>query len=294
MLAIAAPVWLPHWAWQLAANCYHAIWKGVLIFLVVFLLERLYHQKTARYLSWSFGHDLLYWFYMRSDFNNFLLNLLFLTAVSSALTAAHYDPLARVPVALRWAIFFIVSEFVIYWIHRAQHTSRFLWAFHSVHHSTKTLTFATIARFHPVDTFIANLLSYLPLIALGPAPQNWLPVVLVIEFLLAIEHSELPWRFGPLYRIVVSPTFHSFHHSIEPQYHDRNYGRILSIFDFMFGTAVDEHARPAEYGVKDLTLDSLGSQLTRPFGMAWQGSRTPAPAAEALPAVEQQRSQAAG
>jgi len=62
----------------------------------------------------------------------------------------------------------------------------------------------------------------------------------------AIQHSHLPWRFGPLYYVFASPMFHSVHHSVSAEHHDRNFGGILSIWDFLFGTAVTAAQRPGD------------------------------------------------
>jgi sterol desaturase/sphingolipid hydroxylase (fatty acid hydroxylase superfamily) len=86
-----------------------------------------------------------------------------------------------------------------------------------------------------------------------------------MEFIIAIEHSEIPWRFGPLYRLMVSPTFHAFHHSINPEHHNRNFGRMLSVWDYLFGTAVCEQKRPEVYGLEDWKMPTLMSQLCSPF-----------------------------
>ena len=80
-----------------------------------------------------------------------------------------------------------------------------------------------------------------------------------------MQHSEVRTRFGPLYKIVVSPTFHSFHQSLRPEHHDRNFGRILSLWDFVFGTAVDEKERAHEYGLAEVEMPTLMSTLLVPF-----------------------------
>jgi sterol desaturase/sphingolipid hydroxylase (fatty acid hydroxylase superfamily) len=100
---------------------------------------------------------------------------------------------------------------------------------------------------------------------LGQPVKTWLPVYYIVEFLIAIEHSEIPWRFGPFYRFMVSPTFHSFHHSVRPEHHNRNFGRMLSIWDYLFGTAVSDETRPNVYGLEDWRMPTLMSQLCSPF-----------------------------
>ena len=109
-------------------------------------------------------------------------------------------------------IYFLVTDLVGYWIHRLQHI-RFFWPFHSVHHSQQTLTFVTFYRFHFVEEFFANAAAIIPLLLLGAPPKVWLPISFLQWFLQAIQHSELNWRMGPLYRAIAGPVFHSIHHS---------------------------------------------------------------------------------
>jgi sterol desaturase/sphingolipid hydroxylase (fatty acid hydroxylase superfamily) len=84
----------------------------------------------------------------------------------------------------------------------------------------------------------------------------------------ALQHAQLDWRFGPLYRVVVSPVFHSIHHSAEPRHHNRNYSAMFSIWDYLFGTAAVSATRPRVYGVEGLAMaESLPAQLFTPFRM---------------------------
>jgi len=101
---------------------------------------------------------------------------------------------------------------------------------------------------------------------LGLPTKTWLPLYVLATALQALHHSELNWRFGPLYRLVVSPTFHSIHHSADPKDHNKNLGQMLSIWDYLFGTAASHAERPARYGVDGLDMpESLTRQLVVPF-----------------------------
>ena len=51
-----------------------------------------------------------------------------------------------------------------------------------------------------------------------------------------IQHSDLPWHFGPLGIIFVGPRYHRMHHSHVPADYDTNFGNLLTIWDRMFGT----------------------------------------------------------
>lgn len=172
------------------------------------------------------------------------------------------------PIA-RGTLWFLVADLTAYWVHRLQHVSRFVWAFHSTHHAQEQLNFATTTRFHPVDHFLSNANFFLVLM-LGASPLNWLPIYLTMDFIATTQHSQIKWRFGPLSRIFVTPRFHSFHHSVDPRHHNKNFGAFLSIWDHMFGTAVDAPEQPVEYGLPDVKMPTLLSTFVVPFRLLRQ------------------------
>ena len=42
----------------------------------------------------------------------------------------------------------LMADFIGYWSHRLRHSNRYLWAFHTIHHSQTMLTVVTNYRFH--------------------------------------------------------------------------------------------------------------------------------------------------
>lgn len=253
-------------SWRyMALNVFRGLRLGVFLFLIIYLIERSYKMPTSQYKSRNFLHDIVYWFYIRSDLHRILFTAALFSALGSHLSFLEIRSLHSLPAVLRWTLYFLTAEFLAYWIHRWQHASRFLWAFHSVHHSQERLSFATSERSHPIDVFISNTLAFVPLLILGQPVKEWLPLYYIMEFLIAIEHSAIPWHFGFLGRVVVSPNFHSFHHSLKSEHHNRNFGRMLSIWDYVFGTAVCDQTRPAAYGLQDRKMPTLVSQLFSPF-----------------------------
>ena len=217
--------------WRYVAhNAYHGLRHGMLLFLIIYSIERCYRVRTSKYKSRNFLHDICYWIYGRSDLSRILLTASLFKFLSSRLAFIEITSLRF----LRTRAFFYLFHFCGLSYLLASPVATFQpgpGAFHSMHHSQEQLTFATSMRTHPVDDFIITTFSFVPLMLLGQPVRLWLPVYFAMEFLIAILHSEIPWRFGPLYRVFVSPTFHSFHHSISPEHHNQNFGRLL-----VFGT----------------------------------------------------------
>ena len=51
-----------------------------------------------------------------------------------------------------------------------------------------------------------------------------------------VQHSELPWHYGVLDKVIASPRFHRLHHSTDPRDYNLHYANIFSFWDYVFGT----------------------------------------------------------
>src|SRR5262245_17037754 len=163
-------------------------------------------------------------------------------------------------------MYWVIIDFCDYWLHRLKHRSRVLWAFHAVHHSQERMTFVTSWRFHPLEQVFANIVMLVPLLILGVPTSSWLPLVVVMTTFEALQHAQLDWTYGPLYKVFVSPVFHAIHHSTDREHHDTNYAKIFSAWDFLFGTGVANEPRPVRTGISGPPIDeTLSAQFVAPF-----------------------------
>jgi sterol desaturase/sphingolipid hydroxylase (fatty acid hydroxylase superfamily) len=63
-------------------------------------------------------------------------------------------------------------------------------------------------------------------------------------------HANVGWSFGPLRGVIVSPTYHRWHHSAEPEALDKNFAGLFTLWDRVFGTFyMPEDRRPTTFGV---------------------------------------------
>lgn len=69
-----------------------------------------------------------------------------LAAPLPALAWSHRLATMRMDSAAAWLGLYLLVEFFYYWHHRATHRVRFLWATHSVHHSSNELMLASAVR----------------------------------------------------------------------------------------------------------------------------------------------------
>lgn len=244
--------------------------KGAVLFAfsfsAVWAIEKAYRARTRNYRTRDFAHDTAYYFYYRSGIQRLLVTGPLFLALDAPLSFLDLRLLDGLPVAAKIVLGIVIGDFVMYWLHRAQHAFPFLWAFHTTHHSTEHLTFAAYLRFHPIEVFVGEVLAFVLLRLLGFDIGTWLAVYLVTNFLGEIQHSQIPWRLGPFYKVIVTPTFHAYHHSPDRALHDRNFGGLLAVWDYLFGTAVDARTpRPATFGLPHVKPRSLWSTFADPF-----------------------------
>ena len=247
--------------------------------LLVFAFESRGGAALARYKSKSFVNDVVYSAFYRGGFYAVFVWALVVNLLGNKLAFLQLHVLDSLPLYAAVPIYWIVGDLLLYWLHRAQHHFPWLWAFHSVHHAEQQLSTLSQSRRHPAEQVLNGLAVHLPLVfVLGLPTRAWLPWYALAQMLQSAQHAELDWRFGPLYRVVVSPVFHSIHHGTHERFFNRNFGQMFSCWDYLFGTASSATTRPAEYGVRGLVMrESLVAQLVAPFRMFRRAA--PAPAA---------------
>ena len=177
-------------------------------------------------------------------------------ATFTALTVARFLGLdaptadTRLPV-LSALVVFLAADLAIYWYHRLHHDRPALWAIHALHHSAEEMSPLTAFRHHPIYGLLGVVvLSVLVGLAQGLAMVAILGSVDVATLagtnLFAavlnlgtanLRHSHIRLRF-PAWaeHILISPAQHQVHHSVDPRHHNRNYGEVLALWDWLFGT----------------------------------------------------------
>lgn len=249
---------------QIARGTAYLVATLAVIFPLFYLLERRAGADTARYRSRAFRTDLIYTFIYRGGLFGAIFFAPLAAVLDAALSPYYAKPDLPQPAAILLSI--VVTDLVAYWTHRIQHAVPALWAFHSVHHSQKRLTFATISRVHPLDFLLVSLTMYLPMFVCGVQPALWYPLALLRTFHEFCLHAELDWKFGPLYGVVTSPTFHAIHHSTAASSYVRNLGGVFTFWDTLFGTASKERRRPDGYGIEGEEIpERILGQLAAPF-----------------------------
>ncbi len=140
------------------------------------------------------------------------------------------------PSLVQMVLGLLMCELSYYCFHVGCHTTDPLWRLHVVHHASKRVWWGNSGRFHPIDAQIGFLLYFLPLVIMGvPAFVCALIVVLNASTGL-LEHANVEIRVGPLNRIFNTAELHRHHHTYTEGGELRNLGKVLSVWDTVFGT----------------------------------------------------------
>ena len=129
----------------------------------------------------------------------------------------------------------IAADITYYWMHRLEHEVRTLWAYHSVHHSSAELNLTTGLRLTWIKGVI-EWLFFVPMILIGfSAIQTPITLSIVVLYQTWI-HTEKIGKLGWADQIFNTPSVHRVHHGSNKEYHDKNYGGILMLWNRILGT----------------------------------------------------------
>ena len=178
---------------------------------------------------------------------------------------------AQIPAEYMPIIGVLLFDMTVYWTHRFYHEIPFLWKFHAIHHSTKTLDWASGFRGHPFDgTLIAPAFVFLLVAGFSPELTGTLVVAQILLGLFL--HANVRWRLRPLHKLIITPEFHHWHHTSEVDVIWSNYSTFLPIWDLIFGTYyMPKDRRPQVYGVEEYIPPGMAEQLLWPL----KGMRNP-------------------
>lgn len=142
----------------------------------------------------------------------------------------------------------VLADLAYYWEHRILHRINFLWATHSVHHSSPFFNISVAYRHGPLDGFWP-LFFHLPLVLLGFDPLLVLVCELLVQLFQTALHTEVIGKlWKPIELIFNTPSHHRVHHGSNRKYLDKNYAGIFIIWDRMFGT-FEEEIEEVKYGL---------------------------------------------
>ena len=176
----------------------------------------------------------------------------------------------RWPYLVQLVAAIFVADLAQYCVHRMFHTVPFLWRFHSIHHSIKTLDWIAGSRSHFFDIVITRGLIMIPMMMVG-FPQSVLAGYLVfVSFHATFCHTDFRPDAHWLERYIVTVRYHHWHHAADKDAVDVNFAIHLPFLDRIFGTHhLPKDAWPERYGLIDDTVPAgFFAQLSAPFKRA--------------------------
>lgn len=233
-------------------------------------LERfLPHRPEQRLFRSEWREDMLYFL-----LSSMLVQLItFLALAPSGYINAHGPAIGGLRGwvgGLPWLVQFVMAMFLTdlaqYWFHRMFHRLPFLWGFHAVHHSAKSMDWLAGARMHFIEIVLLRGVTSLPLLTLGFAPSVMQAYVGFVYIYSSLIHANLRGNFDAIGKLIVVPRFHHWHHALEAEGVDKNFAIHFPWIDRIFGTYFLPSGRwPKDYGVPELVPRGYLAQMRYPF-----------------------------
>ncbi len=233
-------------------------------------IERLLpHRPAQRLFRPEWREDLFYYL-----LSSMLVQVItFLTLAPSSYVNSHvvaiggiHGWIGTLPWLVQFALAMLLTDLAQYWFHRLFHRIPFLWGFHAVHHSARSMDWLAGARMHLVEIVLLRGVTSLPLLTLGFAPSVMQAYVGLVYIYSSLVHANLRGNFDRLGHWVVVPRFHHWHHALEHEGVDKNFAIHFPWIDRIFGTFHLPPGRwPRNYGVPEAVPQGYFGQMQYPF-----------------------------
>jgi sterol desaturase/sphingolipid hydroxylase (fatty acid hydroxylase superfamily) len=180
--------------------------------------------------------------------------------------SAFREAVASQPWILQLLEVMLLTDLAQYWFHRTFHRVPFLWGFHAVHHSARSMDWLASARMHFLEIILLRGITALPLLTLGFLPSVMQAYVGLVYVYSSLLHANLRGDFDKLGHFVATPRFHHWHHGLEEEAVDVNFAIHFPFLDRLFGTFHLPSGRwPKAYGVPEQVPHGYLAQLAYPF-----------------------------
>jgi sterol desaturase/sphingolipid hydroxylase (fatty acid hydroxylase superfamily) len=226
----------------------------VLCAIILISLERIFpYTKNQKFFRDGFMEDFFLYTFVQSYLLGLLISVI-INYIDSHTKLSNLWAIRKYPVPVQIAFFIITHDFYIYWFHRLQHRSKFLWRIHEAHHSTNQVDWLSGSRSHALEILINQTVEFLPIIILGASPE--VPIIKgAVDAVWGMYiHSNINVKSGFLQYFINGPEMHRWHHSDRVKsVYNKNFSTKLAIWDWIFRTAYKpEASKPEYYGLSDV------------------------------------------
>ena len=236
---------------------------GITIMIILDLMGRVLIKKEWREID------------VKEGLTSIVIGLIYLF-VGITLAAFLTEPIYSIALEYRlwsfpnvwWAsvLAVLLAEFTYYWGHRWLHEVRLFWCIHMVHNSARDLSVATALKMPMLEPLFMSLTFIWTLPYLGFSNVDALVTSGFFLLFDAFHHTTVIPKLGKWDKYIpfVTPAQHRVHHGSDLKYLDKNYGGLLIIWDWVFGTFLDEEEEPTFDMTKN--IDSYNSIYLQTVG----------------------------
>jgi sterol desaturase/sphingolipid hydroxylase (fatty acid hydroxylase superfamily) len=244
-----------------------------LIFSPIEVLWPAYPKQSVFRSEWL--TDIVYFLstHLPIQITTFLI-LLPATQLSAVLNIpALTNAVGHLPWLVQFFLAVVVADLAEYAIHRAFHTVPFMWRFHAIHHSSKSLDWIAGSRSHIVDDVAVRGFILIPMMLVFPHDM-----LVAYLFFVNLHATWTHCNFGPTIKwlepYLIQPRYHHWHHTSQAEAIDKNFAIHFPWIDRIFGTHyLPEDGWPHTYGLDNEKIPAgFWGQAFYPF------TRTKAPA----------------
>jgi len=233
--------------------------------ILFIILERLFpYNKGQEVLREGFFDDLALYTIAQSYILSIIIFGYIINFIDSTTGISRLKLFADVPIWIQLIFFTITHDIYIYWMHRWQHSNKWLWRIHEAHHSPKKVDWLSGSRSHALEILINQTVEFAPIILLGSPPEVIAYKGVISAVWGMYIHSNIDVKTGWLQKIINGPEMHRWHHSTGKG-RNRNFATKFAIWDWLFGTAFLPPSKPDEYGLKTYFPDNYFAQTLFAF-----------------------------
>ena len=152
---------------------------------------------------------------------------------------------------LSFIIYLIILDFVDYLYHRVSHRFSWWWQLHALHHSQRHMTVWTDNRNHLIDDVLKAFVFSTVAIVIGIEPSQFILLVALSHLIQSWQHGYYVYQFHFLKYLIVTPSFHRYHHAMRLGYElpgkpgvlgGCNFGVLFPWWDLLFQTAIFDNS----------------------------------------------------
>jgi len=214
------------------------------------ILERIFpYNKNQKILREGFFNDLALYTIAQSYILGIIIFSLIIKFIDNTSELSRLQILKETPVWIQLIAFTITHDLYIYWMHRWQHSNKYLWRLHEAHHSPKKVDWLSGSRSHALEILINQTVEFLPIVLLGSPPEVIAYKGVISAVWGMYIHSNLCIKTSWLQKIINGPEMHRIHHTTGKG-RNRNFATKLAVWDWIFGTAFQPDEKAEVYGLK--------------------------------------------